>query len=156
MEKVDKFVLVPSDKYQKLAGANSGVNADKERTKRIGKNDVLMDFIRENDKGLLEWNAKGEISYKGKPVLGSNIDELIKDSKRKGEYEPVGDREFYRALAAMEVPKNLIGNEDRWRDIVYYRRKRPLYIAPPPGIPDGRRKKPTKQPPKKAKWIKVK
>lgn len=159
MESVDKFVLVPSVKYENLTRKRKAMGDEETMhppgRKQMNKTmDDLKGFLKRRGKGLLEWNDEGEIVYKGTAVAGSSIEDLLKDSSKKyKDFDPIGDREFYRALAAMDVPKRLIGNPDRWEDVLYYRNSKPLYMPPPPGIPDGVSK------PKrvtKTKWLKVK
>ena len=63
---------------------------------------------------MLEWNDKGELVYKNKPINGSHVVDLINDMLRhcKG-FEPVGWSVFARELARMNVPENLVRNPQR-------------------------------------------
>lgn len=171
MEHVDKMVLVPVDKYEGLTPRTKrGVQQGKEdvntplptapsRKRATQKTEDLMTFLKRKGKGLLEWNHSGEIVYKGRTILGSNIKNLVKDAKRRyNNFDPVGDREFYRAMAEMNVPKRLVGNEDRWEDILYYQQSKPAYVLPPPGLPNVASKHLDSTPKRvtKTKWLKVK
>ena len=59
----------------------------------------LLDKIKEH-RGVLNWNRKGELMYKNKPITGSHVVDLVNDMlrHRKG-FEPVGWSVFARGLA---------------------------------------------------------
>ena len=73
----------------------------------------LLDKIKEHQ-DVLHWNAKGELLYETKPILGSHLADLVNDTlrHRKG-FEPVGWSVFARSLARVNVPENLVRNPQR-------------------------------------------
>ena len=70
----------------------------------------LLDKIKDN-RDVLHWNEKGELTYENKPISGSHMVDLVNDflRQRKG-FEPVGWSVFARGLARMNVPENLVRN----------------------------------------------
>lgn len=70
----------------------------------------LFDKIKEN-RDVLHWNDKGELTYENKPIPGSHVMDLVNNMlrHRKG-FEPVGWSVFARGLARINVPENLVRN----------------------------------------------
>ena len=67
----------------------------------------------------LKWNQRGEIVWKDQLITNSNLVDLIHDvlRKRRRHPDPSGWRVFSEALAAVNVPRELVGNPDRWKFI---------------------------------------
>ena len=64
---------------------------------------------------LVSWNANGQVKLNGVTIQGSNISDLLRDALRKrGNFEPVGSRQFFRVLSDINIPKDLVRNEERW------------------------------------------
>ena len=80
------------------------------RKKVIG----LLSFIKSSPSQIIQWNEKGEIIYKGQVVEKSNIIDLLRDTMRtyKG-FNPVGNKQFYNALAEINVPLGNIANANQ-------------------------------------------
>ena len=77
------------------------------------KAQLLLQNIRKNTN--VTWDERGHVFIKGKPVESSNITDLLNDVlRRRKRSEPVGWREFANELRNANVPRELIGNEDRW------------------------------------------
>ena len=51
-------------------------------------------------------------------IPDSNISDLVSDAmrSRKG-FNPTGSKEFFQALSEMNVPKDLVRNQDRWKQV---------------------------------------
>lgn len=63
----------------------------------------------------IDWNGKGELVYKGKTVKNSHINDLVQDVLRKRkQHNPHGWETFADALKQNNVPKDLVGNVERW------------------------------------------
>jgi hypothetical protein len=63
---------------------------------------------------LVSWDTSGVVSIKGTRIPGSHIVELINDVLRyRKNSEPEGWRPFAKALADLNVSKEIIGNKDR-------------------------------------------
>ena len=73
----------------------------------------LLGKIKDN-RDVLHWNEKGELTYENRPISGSHVVDLVNDilRHRKG-FEPVGWSVFARGLARMNVPENLVRNPQR-------------------------------------------
>ena len=78
------------------------------------KAELLLGMIKNNNN--LTWDEQGVVSYKGKPVHGSNIIDLINNAihQRKG-VEPRGWKTFSKALHESNIPQEVIGNSSRWK-----------------------------------------
>ena len=49
--------------------------------------------------------------------MQSNISDLINDAVRaRKNFNPTGSREFFRVLAEMNMPRDLVRNEERWME----------------------------------------
>jgi hypothetical protein len=118
---------------------------------------VVNHFLDHKD--ILSWNNLGEIAYKGNVIAGSNLSDLLKDSQRHyKQLDPVGDREFYRAWAELNIPEGLLANEKRKTQVRYYKNNpNDQYIPPPPGIPQKRKSIVRKRKGKGSfpKWLKL-
>ena len=75
---------------------------------------VLMQRIKDHpDMG---WTKEGAFVYKGRPVSGSNMIDLVADLMRsRKNRNPPGWQEFARALQETNIPQELVGNQARWR-----------------------------------------
>ncbi|KAJ8048816.1 hypothetical protein HOLleu_01287 [Holothuria leucospilota] len=78
----------------------------------------LVRKIRSSN-GALSWNGVGELVVKDQAVKGSHIVDLINDAvRRRKSGRPTGVEEFTKGLAKLNTPRELIGNPDRWEDIM--------------------------------------
>ena len=54
----------------------------------------------------------------GKSIPHSNISDLISDAIRGRKYfNPNGSKEFFRVLSKINMPRDLVRNEDRWKQV---------------------------------------
>lgn len=90
--------------------------------------DVVPPTLQRKARGLinhlkqlakLKWNEKGEMIYKDQTIRGSNVIDLINDTlrARKSTRSPRGWDVFTEVLKESNVPRELIGNKERWDDI---------------------------------------
>lgn len=65
---------------------------------------------------VVSWDESGQINLEGEIIPQSNISNLISDamSARKN-FNPTGSREFFRVLSKINMPKDVVRNEKRWR-----------------------------------------
>lgn len=79
-----------------------------------GKASILLNKLGKSE--MVKWSDDGRVSIENKPIAGAHITDLINDAlrQRKTARDPVGYREFYAALAKLNVPQELIGNDNRW------------------------------------------
>ena len=81
-----------------------------------GKAELLFKKMKSSPE--ITWNEKGELTFKGETVKGSNVVDLVNDVLRKRKYfNPEGWERFGEALREANVPQDLIGHEERWRYI---------------------------------------
>ncbi|KAJ8048671.1 hypothetical protein HOLleu_01077 [Holothuria leucospilota] len=68
--------------------------------------------------GDLSWTDKGELIVKDRVIKGSHMVDLINDvvRKRKG-IIPIGATDFAKELAELNLPRELVGNPDRWKEM---------------------------------------
>lgn len=162
---IRKSVLISLEKYNRLLDKSKDESVEKtpqilhqveeeEQTGRGSDNDTgnskwlfgipttykrnvtaILDHLRDH-KDVLSWNDRGEIVYKGRVIPGSNLSDLLKDSQRQYKtLDPYGDREFYRGWAELNIPEGLLGNDERKKEVRYYKNHPgDRYIPPPPGV----------------------
>lgn len=84
------------------------------------KASVLLQRLLESKE--IKWDKEGRVMIKNNLIQGSNISDLINDAlrKRKSARKPDGFAEFYKFLSRINVPNELIGNDDRWNLIRGY------------------------------------
>ena len=89
---------------------------------KIAKNKAKL-FINKlkQNKNVMFWNERGELTYDGKPVPGTNIVDLVRDtmSERK-RFQPSSWDLFSRGLARVNTPLIWIGNETRKKAVQDY------------------------------------
>ena len=75
---------------------------------------LLYSLLRNS--GLVNWNARGEISLDGSELRGSNIVDLISDAVRlRKNFNPAYSLEFAALLSKLNAPQELVGNPERWK-----------------------------------------
>ena len=75
----------------------------------VNKGKLLMEAVGKNSD--ISWNNKNELLYKGSLIRGSNIIDLIHAYAKPTKEEPLGWREFGRALHHHNVPQVAIANK---------------------------------------------
>ena len=70
----------------------------------------LVQFLKQNP-SILSWNNRGEMSYMGQPVEGTNIQDIIYSMYTpRSTHMPIGQEKFLRGLAQMNAPETLLSN----------------------------------------------
>ena len=65
---------------------------------------------------VISWDKTGQVKLDGKNVQGSNISDLLSDVVRcRKNFNPVGPKEFFCVLSTVNMPKDLVRNEERWK-----------------------------------------
>lgn len=64
----------------------------------------------------LSWDHQGVMQINGKPIKGSNMIDLVNDiiRQRKTSSPPVGWQQFSQGLRDINIPKEYVGNKQRW------------------------------------------
>ncbi len=74
---------------------------------------VFLNYLERNKN--VSWSKNGELVYKGRTVPHTHVVDLIQDSLRKRKtHVPHGWQQFAYILKESNVPRDLIGNSDRW------------------------------------------
>ena len=96
------------------------------------KGSILLDFLKMHPDKFM-WNEKGEMTYQGKIFYGSNMRELISDvvtNRTKPSSQAFRESAFVKALADLDVPKDLVKNMKHLQMIEVYKNKKPQTITP--------------------------
>ena len=65
---------------------------------------------------VITWDRSGEVKLEGRNIPQSNISDLISDAVRgRKNFTPTGSKEFFHVLSKINVPRDLVRNEERWR-----------------------------------------
>jgi hypothetical protein len=66
---------------------------------------------------VISWDQAGRVSLGGESIPHSNISDLISDAVRgRKNFNPAGSRQFFRALTKINMPRDLVRNENRWKE----------------------------------------
>ncbi len=67
---------------------------------------------------VITWDKSGEVSVAGETIPQSNISDLISDALRaRKNFNPTGSKEFFRVLSKINIPKDLVRNQERWNQL---------------------------------------
>ena len=59
------------------------------------------------------------MKIEGETIPGSNISDLVSDAMRsRKDFNPTGSKEFFQALSKLNVPKDLVRNQNRWKEVL--------------------------------------
>ena len=65
---------------------------------------------------MITWDKTGQVKIEGETIPGSNISVLVSDAMRfRKDFNPLGAKEFFQALSKLNVPKDLVKNQNRWK-----------------------------------------
>ena len=82
-----------------------------------GRASMLLDRLKTRP-DVVSWDNTGQVVVDGKTIPQSNITDLISDAMRaRKNFNPKGHKEFFRAMAKINMPKDVARNEERWKDI---------------------------------------
>ena len=140
-----RMVLIPEEKLLQYEQQKSGVSRDnpkdllntqhgwgeKEEERELS-DDVIVRGIpktmRTRAIALLErlkarsdvisWDDTGQVKIDGVFIPKSNISDLISSAMRSRKYfDPVASQEFFNVLNNINVPKDLVRNEEGWKKV---------------------------------------
>ncbi len=67
---------------------------------------------------VISWDDMGQVKIDGTLIPKSNISDLISSAMRsRKHFDPVASREFFGVLSDLNVPKDLVRNEEGWRRV---------------------------------------
>ena len=77
---------------------------------------ALLERLKSNPKSV-SWDSTGQVKLNGTLIPKSNISDLISDAMRpRKSFNPAGAQEFFQVLNDINVPKDLVRNDERWKD----------------------------------------
>ena len=66
----------------------------------------------------ISWDDMGQVKIDGTLIPKSNISDLVSSAMRSRKYfEPVASQEFFDVLSNLNVPKDLVRNEEGWKKV---------------------------------------
>ncbi len=67
---------------------------------------------------VIPWDDMGQVKIDGVLIPKSNISDLVSSAMRSRKYfDPVASREFFDVLSNINVPKDLVRNEEGWKKV---------------------------------------
>ena len=67
---------------------------------------------------VVTWDKAGQVKIEGETIPDSNISDLVSDAMRsRKNFNPTGSKEFFQALSKLNVPKDLVRNQERWKQL---------------------------------------
>ncbi len=148
------MVLIPEEKLLQYEQQKSGVSRDNPKDllsthhgwgekdeERVLSDDVIVRGIpktmRTRAIALLErlrarsdvisWDDTGQVKIDGVLIPKSNISDLISSAMRSRKYfDPVASQEFFNVLNNINVPKDLVRNEEGWKKVTQKEKAHPV------------------------------
>ena len=66
---------------------------------------------------IISWDGSGQVKLEGVTIPQSNITDLISDAVRgRKNFNPKGSKEFFRVLSKINIPRDLVRNDMRWKE----------------------------------------
>ena len=71
----------------------------------------------------LKWSPRGELIVNDLPMSGTHVIDLVNDAIRsRKSFNPRGRQQFVEAMSNINVPQNLIGNQNVWQALQAFNR----------------------------------
>ena len=78
--------------------------------------EALLAHLKERE-DMITWDDMGQVLLNGVLIPRSNIADLVSDAMRpRKNFNPVGVHEFYKVLKDINIPKDIVRNEQRWNE----------------------------------------
>ncbi len=111
----DESTGIASDEIVKLA--DSTIVDSVPKTMRQRATAILNRLKTRPD--IVSWDESGQVNLDGKTIPNSNISDLLSDALRERKnFNPTGSKQFFRVLSKINMPKDLVRNDERWRQIL--------------------------------------
>ena len=79
---------------------------------------ALLERLKERP-DVISWDDMGQVKIDGVLIPKSNISDLVSCAMRSRKYfDPVASQEFFNVLSNINVPKDLVRNEEGWRGVL--------------------------------------
>ena len=67
---------------------------------------------------VISWDDMGQVKIDGVLIPKSNISDLVSSAMRSRKYfDPIASQEFFNVLSNLNVPKDLVRNEEGWKEV---------------------------------------
>ena len=67
---------------------------------------------------VITWDKAGQVKIEGETIPNSNISDLVSDAMRsRKDFNPTGAKKFFQALSKLNVPKDLVRNQNQWKQL---------------------------------------
>ena len=67
---------------------------------------------------VISWDDMGQVKIEGAIIPKSNISDLVSSAMRSRKYfDPIASQEFFNVLSNINVPKDLVRNEEGWKRV---------------------------------------
>ena len=77
--------------------------------------------------GMITWDKTGQVKIEGETISASNILDLVSHAMRfRKDFNPTGAKEFFQALSKLNVPKDMVRNQNRWKQL----NEKPYFAIP--------------------------
>ncbi len=84
---------------------------------------------------VISWDDTGQVTIDGVFIPKSNISDLISSAMRSRKYfDPVASQEFFNVLNNINVPKDLVRNEEGWKKVTQKEKARDDFLEPMSGF----------------------
>ena len=78
--------------------------------------EALLAHLKERE-DVITWDDMGQVLVDGVLIPRSNITDLVSDVMRpRKNFNPIGVHEFYKVLNKINIPKDIVRNEQRWSE----------------------------------------
>ena len=75
---------------------------------------ALLNWLKTRHE-VVTWDKTGQVKIEGGTIPDSNISDLVSDAMRsRKNFNLTGSKEFFQALSKLNVPKDLVRNQERW------------------------------------------
>ena len=79
---------------------------------------ALLNWLKTRPE-VVTWDKTGQVKIEGETIPDSNISDLVSDAMRsRKNFNPTGSRVFFQALSKLNVPKDLVRNQERWKQLM--------------------------------------
>ena len=79
---------------------------------------ALLNWLKTRPE-VVTWDKTGQVKIEGETIPDSNISDLVSDAMRsRKNFNPIGSKEFFQALSKLNVPKDLVRNQERWKQLM--------------------------------------
>ena len=79
---------------------------------------ALLNWLKTRPE-VVTWDKTGQVKIEGETIPDSNISDLVSDAMRsRKNFNPIGSKEFFQALSKLNVPNDLVRNQERWKQLM--------------------------------------